>query len=583
MQLIRISQLNISVRENADVSGDSVVAHQEKTREALLKKKAARALRLSPGNIGSLTIVRQGIDARRKPDILYVYTVDVTLKEDDAAVEKLVRRLSDPNVRIVKEEAFRFPEAASHALSDRPLVVGMGPAGLFAAYALAVHGHRPVVIERGRAAEERVRDVETFWAGGALQPSSNVQFGEGGAGTFSDGKLYTSLKDREGFFAEILKTFAAHGAAKEILYEAHPHIGTDRLVTILQSMRERMLALGADIRFETELTGLLTEDVPQGGAAEDGAAERLCRVTGIRTNRGEIAASRVILAIGHSARDTYRMLYEAGVRMEAKPFAAGFRIAHPQSVINEAMYGMAHPKQLPAAPYKLTYQTAAGRSVYSFCMCPGGYIINASSEDGRLCVNGMSYADRAGKYANSAVVVNVTPEDVRGFARSREGLAGPETEDVLAGIAFQRAIEEAACRAGGGSIPVTTFGAFRAEDALAAADIARSQDAAARQEAFRGQVSAAVLKGILPPEMEAAITEGILHWNRSIAGFAAEDALLAAAESRTSAPLRILRSAHDLQSVNVAGLYPCGEGAGYAGGIMSAAADGLRCARRAAT
>ncbi|MBQ6735067.1 MAG: NAD(P)-binding protein [Lachnospiraceae bacterium] len=581
MQTIRISQLNLPVKEDAA----SAPGQTEKERQALLLKKAARMLHVRPEMISSLTIVRHGIDARKKPDILHVYSVDVTLAKGGISAEEVVRKCKDPRVRAAERPAFSFPSAgrdaaarmAAHAGGDcRPVIVGSGPAGLFAAYLLAEHGHKPLLLERGRCAEERTRDVRRFWESGELSPSSNVQFGEGGAGTFSDGKLYTSVKDREGFFSEILRIFVAHGAPEEILYEAHPHIGTDCLVKILKSMRERMLAAGADIRFETQMTGLVTEQLSGESAGASGsgpASGRKRRITGILTDKGEISCARVILAIGHSARDTYEMLHAEGIAMEAKPFAAGFRIAHPQHLINEAMYGIADPKTLSAAPYKLTYRTASGRSVYSFCMCPGGYIINASSEEGRLCVNGMSYADRGGRYANSAIVVNVTPED-----------AGPE---LLLGIAFQRRMEEAAFLAGVGAVPVSDFAAFRkgascAEQGQPPEGGGAGGGMELSGEVFRGKAVSASLNGILPRPLEEALVEGILQFDRTIPGFAGGDALLAAVESRTSAPLRMVRDAADLQSVSLSGLYPCGEGAGYAGGIMSAAADGIRCAKACA-
>ena len=540
-------------------------------------------LHLRTEMISSLTIVRHGIDARKKPDILHVYSVDVTLAKGGVSAEEVIGKCRDPRVRAAEKPSFSFPSAgrdaaarmAVHAGGDsRPVIVGSGPAGLFAAYLLAEHGHKPLLLERGKCAAERVKDVRRFWESGVLSPSSNVQFGEGGAGTFSDGKLYTSVKDREGFFSEILRVFVAHGAPKEILYEAHPHIGTDRLVKILTSMRDRMLAAGAEIRFETQMTGLVTESTGASGSGP--ASGRRRRITGILTDKGEISCSRVILAIGHSARDTCEMLHAEGIAMEAKPFAAGFRIAHPQRLINEAMYGIADPKTLPAAPYKLTHRTASGRSVYSFCMCPGGYIINASSEEGRLTVNGMSYADRGGRYANSAIVVNVTPADTADTGA-----------DALSGIAFQRRMEEAAFLAGAGAVPVTDFAAFRkgascAEQGLPPEDGRAGCGMDLSGEVFRGRAVPASLNGILPRPLEEALIEGILQFDRTIPGFAGEDALLAAAESRTSAPLRILRDAADLQSVSLSGLYPCGEGAGYAGGIMSAAADGIRCAKACA-
>ena len=525
--------------------------------EADLWKRTAEILRISERDIIELEIVRQSIDARKKPEIFYIYTLNVAVRREDKVLRRFVGKGNQVS-RAVKSN-YTFPEPGKDALAYPPIIVGTGPAGLFCGYFLALHGYRPILLERGKCVEERQKDVEAFWAGGPLNPASNVQFGEGGAGTFSDGKLNTLVKDKDGRNHMVLETFVKFGAKESILYEAKPHIGTDVLCRIVRAMREEIIRLGGQVRFESQVTNLCLEEG---------------HVTGVLLDDGErLNCGQLVLAIGHSARDTFSMLYEKHVPMEAKAFAVGLRVEHPQTMINESQYGMAQPGRLGAAAYKVAAKTKNGRGVYSFCMCPGGYVVNASSEEGYLAVNGMSYSGRNGKNANSAIIVTVTPEDF--------GADGP-----LAGIAFQRELEKRAYELGQGKIPVQRYGEYKrcvgrgcSEDKKAsemAPPEAVRQVKDGIEPQCKGMYRWADLSGILPKECNEAVVEGMEIFSRQIAGFNRPDVCLAGVESRTSSPVRILRG-ENLQS-EIKGLYPCGEGAGYAGGIVSAAMDGIRVA-----
>lgn len=521
--------------------------------EEALKKKISEILKIPGQEIRGWKLVRRSIDARKKPELFYSYTLDVDVKNEERVLHRF--RGKEQMVCRTQRTPYHFPKPGGRVQESPTVIVGMGPAGLFCAYFLALHGYRPILLERGKAVEERCRDVEAFWETGILNPDSNVQFGEGGAGAFSDGKLNTLVKDRDGRNAAVLETLVKFGADERILYDARPHIGTDVLLHVVKRMREEIIRLGGQVRFESQVTDICME---QG------------RVTGIVVGGAEkIACSQLVLAPGHSARDTFSMLYDRQVPMEAKAFAVGLRVEHPQSMINESQYGTAEPGTLGAAPYKVTARAENGRGVYSFCMCPGGYVVNASSEEGRTAVNGMSYSARGGENANSAIIVTVTPQDF--------GSSHP-----LAGIAFQRRLEERAYALGEGSIPVQRYGDFKAQVEQAGDNEARAEQSRRQAESreitpcCRGTWRWADVSRILPRECNEAIVDGMEAFARQIEGFNRPDACMSGVESRTSSPVRIIRD-EGLQS-RIRGLYPCGEGAGYAGGIVSAAMDGIRVA-----
>lgn len=510
-----------------------------------LKVKAAKVLNIPVAEIAKVEILKHSIDARRKPQIFQVYSLGVTLQK--LSEEKIVKKCKNPNILMNDMVTYQFPETGSKTLAHRPVVVGMGPAGLFCGYMLAIHGYQPILLERGFDVEQRSKDVEAFWNGGTLNPESNVQFGEGGAGTFSDGKLNTLVKDKFGRNKEVLRIFVEMGAPKEILYDSKPHIGTDVLKNVVANMREEIIKYGGEVRFGSKVTGIEIQN------------DMVC---GVEVN-GEykLETNQVVLAIGHSARDTFEYLHKIQLPMAAKAFAVGMRVEHPQSMINDRMYGAEHGAELPAAPYKVTAKTSSGRGVYSFCMCPGGYVVNASSEEGRTAVNGMSYSDRASHNANSAIIVAVTSEDY--------GCEGP-----LAGMEFQRRLEEKAFSLGKGKIPTQYY-----EDYVKSNDSTGLVDY--NSPCIKGGYFWTNLRGLLPSECEEAFIEGMSHFDKVIPGFAAKDAILSGVESRTSSPIRIHRD-ETLQSPAVRGLYPCGEGAGYAGGITSAAMDGILVAEQIA-
>ena len=538
--MIRINQINC--KAEAQIS------------EKLLQKKAAEALKLRPEDILSLKIVRRSIDARHKPDIFYSYVLDVTVKQE----EKVLKHAKAKQASIVNPVTYTFPQGGFFPEgSNRPIIIGTGPAGLFCGYYLAKAGLRPILLERGKDVDSRTKDVEQFWQEGILLPGSNVQFGEGGAGTFSDGKLNTLVKDKDGRGHAVLETFVRFGAPKSILYDAKPHIGTDVLRRVVKGMRQEIEAMGGEVLFQSQVTDINLEKG---------------RITGVVINEKEmLPCSQVVLAIGHSARDTFAMLYERGADMEAKAFAVGLRVEHPQSMINLSQYGIEDAGFLGAAPYKVTAQTSVGRGIYSFCMCPGGYVVNASSEPGKLAVNGMSYSGRDGRNANSAIIVAVTPNDFG-------------SDHPLAGVAFQRKLEEKAYELGNGKIPVQRYGDFKDR---VLGSMGQQTDMADFSEEYTDTTLAPQNKGawiyadvsqILPAECNQAFVEGMTHFGKLIPGFDRRDTLLSGVESRTSSPLRIRRD-ETLES-NIKGLYPCGEGAGYAGGITSAAMDGLKVAEK---
>ncbi len=505
--------------------------------EQALIAAAAAALRIPKERIQKVVLRKRSLDARKKPRLFYEVTVDVQV----AGEQRLLAKNKDPRVARAQDEPYRFPHPGELPLKERPVIAGSGPAGLFCALLLSRMGYAPLLLERGADVDARAQSVARFWQTGILDTTSNVQFGEGGAGTFSDGKLHTLTKDKEGRNRFVLETLARAGADPDILFSNKPHIGTDVLRIVVKNLREEIQKNGGEVRFLHQVTDLRIKDG---------------RLFSILVNHHlEIACPLLVLAIGHSARDTFAMLQKRGVPMEAKSFAVGVRVEHPQAAINEAQYGAHPPTGLPPADYKLAARTRDGRGVYSFCMCPGGYVVNASSTDGELAVNGMSYRDRAGKNANSAIVVTVTPQDF--------GAQGP-----LGGIAFQQKLEACAYRAGNGQIPLQLFGDFLARQ--------KSAGLLGVSPATKGAWAFANLRDHLPAFLGDGICDGMLQFEEKIKGFSRPDALLLGVESRTSSPVRILRGADGMSGIS--GLYPCGEGAGYAGGITSAAMDGLRAA-----
>lgn len=528
--MIRLSQITMPV-------GHSMEA---------LQQKCCKMLKLSPKDIRSFQIVKQSIDARKKPDIIFSYMVDIECNKE----AQVLKQSRTKNAELVSKEVYKFPVSGIKTLKKPIVIIGMGPAGLFCGYMLAKHGYKPIILERGQDVDSRTEKVAEFWKTGVLDTKSNVQFGEGGAGTFSDGKLNTLVKDKSGRNKAVLSILIENGAPEHILYDAKPHIGTDVLSQVVKSMRERILAWGGEVRFQSQVTDFVIEN---------------SSVTGVVIKDGSrIDCEDVVLAIGHSARDTFYTLYEKGVPMSAKPFAVGFRVEHPQSLINENQYGVEHHPVLGAAPYKVVAKTSTGRGVYSFCMCPGGYVVNASSEEGRTVVNGMSYSGRDGANANSAIIVAVGPEDFG-------------SDHPLAGVEFQRKLESKAYELGKGRIPIERYGTFKEK----VTGEAVKEVLPPYEPCIKGAYTMADLTGILTEDMNRAFVEGMEHFNRIIPGFAAGNVWMDGVESRTSCPVRIERD-EECQST-IRGIYPCGEGAGYAGGITSAAMDGMKVAEKLAS
>ncbi len=508
-------------------------------REEELLEAAAKMLKVPGHKIKKLTIIRKSIDARKKNEIKFIYTVDISLTDGHKESEpQILERLRNVNITLSGEARYDYQPRGDKALKHPPVIVGSGPAGLFSAYLLAKNGYQPLVIERGYEVSRRVEAVESYWSGKPLDPECNVQFGEGGAGTFSDGKLNTMVKDVTNRYPFVMETFAEYGAASEILYLNKPHIGTDRLRLVVENMRNEILRMDGQVRFGTKLTDLVIEHG---------------KLVQIELNHQERIPCEVLIpAIGHSARDTFAMFLQRGLQLSPKPFAIGLRIEHKQSKISHSQYGDAYLR-LPPADYKLTHQTKSGRGVYSFCMCPGGFVVNSSSEKDHIVVNGMSNYARDEENANSAIVVTVGPED---FGNS----------DPLSGITFQRKWEALGYQAGRGKVPIQLFGdLLRGRESVTIGGIKPN---------LRGEYRLTNLSPCLPEFVMDAITEGILAFDQKIKGFADEEAILSGVESRTSSPVRIHRN--EGYESNIHGIYPCGEGAGYAGGITSAAMDGMK-------
>jgi len=519
--------------------------------EGAILEAVCQRLGVRENEVLAHSIYRRSCDARKKSAIALIYSIDVELRDEAAVLE---RCQDDRHVMPTPDTTYKFVAQAPAELKTRPVVIGTGPCGLFAGLVLAQMGFRPIILERGKAVRERTKDTWGLWRQGKLNPDSNVQFGEGGAGTFSDGKLYSQIKDPQHHGRKVLEEFVKAGAPEEILFINKPHIGTFRLVSMVEKMRAEIFALGGEVRF-----GAKVEEIDiERDAAGNG------QVRGVVLADGErIGAEHVVLAVGHSARDTFQMLYDHGVYIEAKPFSIGVRIEHPQSLIDRARFGPSagHPL-LGAADYKLVHHCANGRTAYSFCMCPGGTVVAATSEEGRVVTNGMSQYSRAERNANSGIVVDISPElDYPGHP--------------LAGIAFQRQLESAAFVAGGSTYAAPTQ---RVGDFLKGRP---SQAPGAVDPSYKPGVHWTDLALCLPPFVVEALREALPAFDRQIRGFAMEDAVMTGVETRTSSPIRIKRGG-DFQSLNTRGLYPAGEGAGYAGGILSAGVDGIKVAEAVA-
>ena len=517
--MLKIRQIKIEVIKN--------------NKENLLKS-ISKKLKTDISNIENYTIEKLSIDARNKEEIYYVYEVNVNVLNES----EILSKNKSNDITLTNLKKYEIKEKGNLKLNSRPIIVGSGPAGLFAAYILAEQGYNPIIIERGENIEKRVESVETFWKTGKLNLNSNVQFGEGGAGTFSDGKLNTLIKDEFCRGKKVFETFVEHGADPEILYSYKPHIGTNILRIVIKNMREKIIKMGGTFKYNTCLTNIICENNI---------------LKQIEVNNSEIIDCDVlVLAIGHSARDTFYMLNNK-LKMEAKPFAIGLRVAHKQSMIDESQFGKKYKDILSPATYKLTYNNN-GRGVYSFCMCPGGYIVNASSENNSLAINGMSNHERESGFANSAIVVTITPDD---FGKSS-----------LDGIEYQRNLEKKAYKLGNGKIPVQLLKDFKSNRISTMVDDINL--------IFKGDYKSADLNELLPSYISDSIKEAFVSFGKKINGFDSDDTILAGIESRTSSPVRIIRN--DLFESNIKGIYPSGEGAGYAGGITSAAIDGIKVA-----
>ncbi len=513
--MIRIRQIKLPINHNKED----------------IENKILNKLKINKQELKGFKINKKSIDARK--DINYVYEIDAEIKNESKILNK-----KNPDIIKTPNEKYEFKIIGKEKMKYKPVIIGSGPAGLFAAYMLAKNGYKPIIIERGEDIDNRVKTVNIFWKTGKLNPNSNVQFGEGGAGTFSDGKLNTTVKDKDYRGKEILRIFHKCGAPEEILYINKPHVGTDLLKDIIKNLRNEIINYGGTFKYNSYFNDLYIKENT---------------ITSIKVNEEIINTDTLILATGHSARETFKMLLNKGLKMTAKPFAIGVRIQHPQKLIDSNQYGKNY-KNLPKASYKLTYKASNGRGVYSFCMCPGGFVINSSSEENMIAINGMSNNSRNEENANSAIVVTISPEDFG--------------TNPLDGIKFQRNLEKLTYQEGKGNIPVQLFKDFISNSLSTSFNTIKP--------IFKGKYALANLNNIFPKYISESLKEGILYFDKKIPGFANDDAILAAIESRTSSPVKIERD-ENLVS-NIKGIYPCGEGAGYAGGIMSAAMDGIKIA-----
>lgn len=499
---------------------------------SVLKKKVIKKYHLSEKEIKSFEITKKSIDARKKEEIYYVYEVQISLKKEDA----FFKRNTDKNISKIMATKMKVEITGNLELKYRPVIVGSGPAGLFCAYFLAKYGYQPIIVEQGEPIEKRVKKVEEFFETGKLDVFTNVSFGEGGAGTFSDGKLNTLVSDKKNLMKEVFTILVENGAPKEILYLNKPHIGTDLLRKVMINIRKKIIAYGGEFHFSTKLTNIEVE------------SSRLKR---IQLNGNEwLFCDLLVLAIGNGARDTFQMLYDNHLKMSAKPFAVGVRISHPQEMINKSQYG--NYQELYPASYKLTYTTKSNRGVYSFCMCPGGYVINSSSFPEELVINGMSNHKRDTKNSNSAIVVTVNSNDYG--------------NGVLDGMFFQEELEKKAYLLGNGKIPVQLYKDFKENK--------KSKEFLGVEPIFKGSYAFANLNLLFPKEIADSIKESIDYFDTKIKGFNRDDAIIAGVESRTSSPVRIERDEN--MEANIRGIYPCGEGSGYAGGITTSAMDGIK-------
>ena len=501
-----------------------------------LKEEISKKLKINPSDIKDIIIVKKSIDSRHKPNNYYVYEVDIIIPNED----EILKKINSNDIFKAPIEEYSFTPTGTNKLNSRIIIVGSGPSGLFTAYMLSIYGYKPLIIERGSDVDTRIDKVNEFWNNNKLDTECNVQFGEGGAGTFSDGKLNTLIKDKNFRMKKVFEIFVENGASKDIMYENKPHIGTDILVSVVKNIRNKIIKNGGEFRFNTKLTNIKYQN------------NQINSI--IVNNNEEIKCDCLVLAIGHSARDTFKMLYESNINMQPKPFAIGIRIQHPQELIDNNQYGINYDKSLPSASYKLTHTCKNGRGVYTFCMCPGGYVVNSSSEEGLLAINGMSYQARDSKIANSAVIVTVTPKDFG--------------SNPLDGIEYQRNLESITYKVGNGLIPTQTFKDF--------IDNKETQKLGNINPMFKGNYKLANLNNIFPNYIIESLKEGIYAFDKKIKGYASNDAVLSAIESRTSSPVRILRD--DYLESNIQGIYPAGEGAGYAGGITSSAVDGIKIA-----